>query len=145
MTEPKIYNVNKKYLDRLNSQIKAAERLVDVKKNLLKIAEEKDIPLDCYYMSKLLNSISKKERSSEGLEFFDHFQQSIKSFRYIQSLKKPKVSDLKDKFVDLPDHLASEGNIIFIRYFVDISRFKPQLFQFLTQNRYKREKNHHHF
>jgi len=89
----KVPSIKDKMMERINKQISFAEELLESKRDLEGEISSKNIPKDCYYITKLLKSISKKECLLNKKLFFDHFLQTIYALKYLKTLKKP-IADI---------------------------------------------------
>lgn len=66
--------------------------LLNLKIEMNNLAQNTTVLYGSYYMTSLLNVLSKKDKSQHGKVIFDHFNQNIKSIKYISIIEKPELS-----------------------------------------------------
>ena len=94
-----------KYLQKIDQLMKKFNKNSELKKefkNLMKFQEKiakYQIPKNQYYMTKMLNSITKRVKDQFSKGFIDHFSLTCQSLQYIKKSPVPSLSQIEEKMV----------------------------------------------
>ena len=78
------------------------QQYLNLQKQLSGFKEKNPIPENLYYMTKLLNAISKGKTFEQEKQFLDHFSLNCQSIVDMTKQSKMKTIELEDRMIDIP-------------------------------------------
>lgn len=103
LTKNKKSKFNHYFIQKINKHIEFAGEFIQAKMELQELIKINPIPENIYYVTQMLKSLTSDKRDKILKQYFNHFLQNLKSFKFLKEKSPPQLEDVQKRMVEMPE------------------------------------------